>query len=101
MMTSDYLNELADIADPDQLWRRSVLDREQLTLEQRRQLDTGVALRRYAEHVRRMRELLGTGKSLLLTPLGASSQDIRTVPMPDEIKTRLMNQGSLERRDGL
>lgn len=92
-MTPEYLNELADLADPDKLWRRAGLDRFGFTPEQKRQLDTGVALRRHAAHVSRMRELLGTGKSLLLTPLSLSGADVRSVPMPADIKRRLAAQG--------
>lgn len=88
-MTPEYLEELADLADPDKLWRRAGLDRVDFTPEQKRQMDAGVALRRHASHVRQMRALLGTGKSLLLTPLGMTSQDIRVVPMPAEIRQRL------------
>ena len=88
-MTPDYLNALADLADPDKLWRTAGMARDQFTPEQKRQLDTGVALRRYAEHVRRLRELLGTGRSLLITPLSISGADLRTVPMPADIKKRL------------
>ena len=97
-MTPEYLNELADIADPDKLWRRAGLDRLDFTPEQKRQLDTGVALRRHASHVRRMRELLGTGKSLLLTPLSLNGTDIREVPMPAEIK-KLLERENSERRE--
>ena len=88
-MTPEYLNELADLADPDQLWRLAGFNQMDLPAEKRRQLDAGIALRRHAEYVRRLRELLGTGKSLLLTPLSANGTDVRTVPMPKEIKMRL------------
>jgi hypothetical protein len=88
-MTPEYLKELADLADPGKLWRTSGLAQDCFTPEQKRQLDTGVALRRQADHVRRLRELLGTGKSLLITPLSLSCADLRVVPMPDDIKKRL------------
>ena len=88
-MTPEYLRELADLADPEQLWRLSCFDQMDLPPEKRRQLDAGVALRRHAEHVRRLRELLGTGQSLLLTPLSPNGTDVRTVPMPAEIAKRL------------
>jgi len=88
-MTPEYLNELADLADPESLWRLSPFAQMDLPPEKRRQLDTGVALRRHAEHVRRLRELVGTGKSLLLSPLSPSGTDVRTVPMPAEIRKRL------------
>jgi hypothetical protein len=93
-MTPEYLEELADIADPSKLWRMYGLARDCFTPEQRRQLDTGVALRRHASHVRLLRGLLGTGKSLLLTPLSLSGQDIRDVPMPADIKKRLERESA-------
>jgi len=81
-MTPEYLRELADLVDPDQLWRRPVF--EPRTPEQRRQLDAGVALRRYAEHVRELRALIGTGRSLLITPMSTSSSAHMTVEIPEE-----------------
>ena len=91
-MTPEYLEELADLADPNKLWRRSCLDRADFTTKQRKQLDTGVALRRHASHVRRLRALQDTGKSLLLTPLSLSGTDIRTVPTPGDIQKRLLRE---------
>ncbi len=87
-MTPEYLEELADLADPDKLWRLAGMDQLDLPVEKRRQLDTGVALRRQASHVRELRELIGTGKSLLLTPYGPSCTDVRAIdiPMPDVAK---------------
>ena len=87
-MTPEYLEELADLADPDKLWRRAGLDRAEFTAGQWQQIDTGIALRRHASHVRRLRDLLNTGKSLLLTPLSLNGSDIRTVPIPDDIGKR-------------
>ena len=91
-MTPEYLEELADLADPDKLWQRAGLDRAEFTAGQWQQVDTGIALRRHASHVRRLRELLGTGKSLLLTPLSLSGSDTRTVPMPGDIRKRLTRE---------
>lgn len=87
-MTPEYLEELADLADPDQLWRLRGFDQLDLPADKRRQLDIGVALRRHASHVRELRELIGTGKSLLLTPYGPSCTDHRTIdiPVPDVAK---------------
>lgn len=82
-MTPEYLEELADLADPDKLWRRAGLDRVDFTPEQKRQVDAGVALRRHASHVRRLRELLDTGKSLLITPLSLNGAAVMTTPTPD------------------
>ena len=88
-MTPEYLMELADAADPERLWTLCPFAQQELSPEKRRQLDAGVALRRHAVHVRRLRELLGTGKSLLLTPLSEGVTDVRSVPMPGKLRTRL------------
>lgn len=76
-MKPEYLRELADIADPDGLWRQSAVDQIALPVAQRQQLDTGVALRRYAEHMRRVEAASMTGCSLLVTKLGPSAYQSR------------------------
>lgn len=81
-MTPDYLNKLADLADPDQLWRIPGDLQLDLPPDQRHELDTGVALRRYAAHIRDLNALLGTGKSLLITPLSENGSAKMTVPAP-------------------
>lgn len=81
-MKPEYLEELADLADPHSLWRMTALDQLGLPAESRRQLDTGIALRRMAEHVRRVRALLGTGKSLVITPLSESGSATMTIDAP-------------------
>lgn len=58
-MTPEYIEHLAELADPDNLWRR-LPDNElaalpDLTLEQSAQRDTGLALRHYATLLRRAR----------------------------------------------
>jgi hypothetical protein len=82
-MSPEYLRELADAADPEELWRLPAFDQMALPLEKRCQLDTGVALRRQAEHLRRLWELLGTGQSLLITPLSKSGTATKLVPTPE------------------
>lgn len=77
-MTPEYLEHLADLADPDNLWQSSPLD--ELTDDEAAQRDSGIALRRYAAHVRRLNGLLGTGYSLLITPL--SPNGVRTSSWP-------------------
>ena len=49
------LEALADRIDPEELWRRPPLERDQLTDEQRDRLDAAVNLRRYA-HDRQFKE---------------------------------------------
>lgn len=83
-MTPEYLRELADLSDPDELWRRSGVDQRELNSVQRKQLDTGVALRRHAEHIRRLRELIGTGRSLVITPLSPNGTASLTIEAPEE-----------------
>lgn len=84
-MTPEYLNELADLADPDQLWRLAVLKQLELPPEKRRQLDMGVALRRHATHIKELRAYLGTGKSLLITPLSSNGTHHHSVPTPKSV----------------
>ena len=81
-MTPEYLRELADLADPDKLWTLGAFEQLDLPPEKRRQLDAGIALRRHAAHVKELLELLGTGKSLLLTPLSENGTAIMTTRTP-------------------
>lgn len=66
-MTPEYIEQLAKLADPEELWRLSPLT--ELTLEQSQQRDTGIALRRHASHMRDLNAIRGKGLSLLVTPL--------------------------------
>lgn len=88
-MTPEYLEELADLADPDKLWRSNVFERFSFTDEQKRQLNTGIALRRHADHVRRLNALLGTGRSMVITPLSENSSAHTTIAVPDKHKRLL------------
>lgn len=88
-MSPEYLCELADIADPEQLWRINPFDQQKLEPIERLRLDTGVALRRYAEIVRQLEALLGTGNSLVLTPLSRNGKAWMTIPAPDNHKRLL------------
>jgi hypothetical protein len=81
-MTPEYINELADTVDPSQVWRLPVNDQQKLPPFMRKALDAGVALRRHAEHVKRLRDLLGTGKSLLLTPISENGSSVRIIATP-------------------
>lgn len=81
-MTPAYLLDLADIADPDQLWRLPGMQQLELPPEKRRQLDAGVALRRHARDVERLDGLRGKGKSLLLTPLPLHGTAVATIATP-------------------
>ena len=71
-MTPEYIEELAELADPEQLWRLSGLEHMDLPKEKRLQLDAGIALRRQAQQVLRLRELLEANRSLLITPISRS-----------------------------
>jgi hypothetical protein len=86
-MTPEYLERLADLADPDGLWRLSPFEQMKLPASKRYQLDTGVALRRHADHKQRLLVLLGQRKSLLITPLSANGTATKTVNTPPEHQT--------------
>lgn len=83
-MTPEYLMILADLADPDKLWQFSGIYPNRLTAEQKYQVDTGVALRRHAAYVLRLRELIGTGKSLVITPTSPNGRIATTMPTPPD-----------------
>ena len=97
-MTPEYLCELADIADPDQLWRLDPFKQNDLEPAKRKQLDAGVALRRYADIVKQLDDLLGTGRSLVLTPLSRNSKAWITIPAPDSHKRMLDLRASIVRK---
>ena len=71
-MTPEYLDELADIADPDKLWTLFWEDQRKLPPEKKHQLDTGVALRRHASHLRELQRALDAKRSVCITPLGSN-----------------------------
>lgn len=79
-MTPEYIEHLAALADPAELWRENRF--ADLTIEQSQQRDAGIALRRHASHVRRLHALVGTGRSLLITPMSPNGARIETVPDP-------------------
>lgn len=85
-MSPEYLYQLADIADPDELWRRGNITelRETMTENQLRQLDTGVALRRYASHLENVERALHRQESLLITPLSASGKAVSIIETPPQ-----------------
>ena len=85
-MTPEYVNELADLADPDELWTLAARVQIGLSPHKRRQLDAGIALRRYAAYLERLRETLRLNKSLLITPLSANGIHSSVVPTPDDVK---------------
>jgi hypothetical protein len=93
-MTPQYLNELADAADPDQLWRLGWEAQRDLPPDKRRQLDTGVALRRAAAHAMQLRDVFAERKSLLLTPLSTSGIASAVVSTPAK-------HAKMRRPDGL
>lgn len=91
-MSPEYLRELADWVDPEKLWRLSGIDQRELSPEQRKQLDAGVALRRHARHVQTLLELLPLRKSLVITPLSPSSSASMTIDPPGWHKDSLENR---------
>lgn len=83
-MTPAYLRQLADIADPDQLWRLAGLKQLDLPTDKKNQLNMGVALRRHASHLEQLEELRVRGKSLLITPLAPNHIATRAVDTPED-----------------
>jgi hypothetical protein len=84
-MTPTYLRQLADRADPDKLWAGiGILDRRHLTSDQRAQMDTGIALRRYAAHIQELAEVRVAGKSLVITPLSVNGTAAKRIDPPAE-----------------
>ncbi len=100
-MSPEYLEQLADLADPRQLWRVAVLSREAFTEAERHQLDTGVALRRHASHIRRLREVLKDGRSLLITPLSDNGSAIKAIDTPADHARLRREQGPFGVPEGL
>lgn len=85
-MTPEHIEYLADLADPDKLWQHSPFDK--LTPEQARQLETGVALRRHAAHVRSLETICGKGLSLLITPTRPNVVHTSVIPTPGRSEPR-------------
>lgn len=83
-MTPEYLEELAQRADPQQLWRLAADAQMDLPPDERRQLDTAVALRRHASHIRELNQLLAEKRSLLITPLGPNETAVRSIETPPD-----------------
>ena len=84
-MSPEYLRKLADLADPDETWRTAgLLGRQQMPEEKRQQYDTGVALRRYAQHIERVNRALEEKRSVLITPLSANGCAVRLTDTPDD-----------------
>lgn len=83
-MTPEYIEALADLADPDQHWRLPGFTILDLPPEKRKQLDTGVALRRYADIERRLLNLLEEKRSLLITPLSPNGSAVKSVDTPPD-----------------
>jgi hypothetical protein len=83
-MTPEYLEQLADLADPAKLWRLDWVQQRALTPELRAQLDTGLALRRYAQDQRDLLSALAQGQSWLITPLAPNLSAQRTTPTPPD-----------------
>lgn len=83
-MKPEYLDQLADLADPDKLWQLAGVDQLALPEDKKRQLDTGVALRRYASHIRTLQECGRIRCSLLITPFSEASSAWMPVATPPE-----------------
>lgn len=78
-MTPEYLYELAQRADPLELWRADYLS---LVGEDKLTVDTGVALRRYAAHLSSLERALKEKRSFLITPIRSGWTASRMVDTP-------------------
>lgn len=90
-MTPKYLRQLANRADPKKLWRLipAAFGGKRLTLDEQKQRDTGIALRRYAADEELFLEVLKDGKSILITPTMPHARAIKIVKTPrDHAKLR-------------
>ena len=84
-MSPEYLRRLADISDPDEVWRTSGLfGRQGLPEDKRQQYDIGVALRRYAHHLEFVDRALNEKRSVLITPLSELGCATRLIETPDD-----------------
>lgn len=81
-MTPDYLEQLADIVDHKKLWKTPIFKRMELSVKDKRLLDAGVALRRYASDIRRMEEALATQQSVLITPITQNDTAVELCKTP-------------------
>ncbi len=91
-MTPEYVLQMASMVDPDELWRLPVFDQMHLEPQLRYQLDAGVALRRYASHLQELQSLLGTGRSLLITPMIGGTATT-SIPAPLQHQALLVQAG--------
>lgn len=83
-MTPEYLNELADLADPDKLWRVGWPEMNYLSPEKKKQRDTGIALRRYASYIEREEKALAEKRSVIITPFSSHSSAVRLGDTPED-----------------
>lgn len=84
-MSPEYIRNLADLADPDETWRTTGLfGRQQMPENKRQQHDTGVALRRYAQHIEQVNRALEEKRSVLITPISANGCAVRMTDTPDD-----------------
>jgi hypothetical protein len=101
-MSPEYIEELAQRADPDDLWRLSGFDQLVLSPEERKQLDTAVALRRYAHDLRDVERAAEKGMSWIITKLGPSARAVRSIETPpDHRRSRDLTEAAAGvRKDG-
>lgn len=85
-MTPEYLYKLADVADPDKLWRLSVFRQLELKDHEKEQLDIGIAIRRYASYIGELEHALKQKKSLCITPISSNGVAIMLIETPERHK---------------
>lgn len=90
-MTPAYLEELAERADPQRLWQLNPFAQMELKPSLRMQLDTAVALRRYASHLAELERARKAGMSLCITPLSPNGTAHMAIVAPPKHQ-RLIEQ---------
>lgn len=81
-MTPKYLHHLANLADSTELWKQP--HGTPRSMAEQSQLDAGVALRRYADHLQTLAGALGRKQSVLITPLTSNSTAVKAVVTPPD-----------------
>lgn len=72
-----YVEELADFVDPNKIWMRDFT--VDLTPEETKQRDAGIALRQFANHLKRMQVARNTDSAIVYTPVGVNGTQVQFV----------------------
>lgn len=100
-MHPDYLEDLAYVADPDELWRLSFLEKKNLPPDKLNQLHIGIALRRYANFIRSLNHSGEQGKIVLITAIcdnGVFTEFVETPEKHKKLKSKKFKLQDKNRR---